>query len=94
MQPREHLRRALARDVGKGTPAVVADAGALPEVVGGAGVLFDPHSAEALAAALGPVLRDPGLRATLAARGRERATAYTWEASARAALAGFADLAR
>jgi glycosyltransferase involved in cell wall biosynthesis len=77
-----------------GAPTVVADAGALPEVVGDAGILFDPRSAEALAAALGPVLADARLRADLASRGRARATAFTWEASARAALAGFAELAR
>ena len=77
-----------------GTPVIASNAGALPEVVGDAGLLFDPHSADALAHALGRVLGDVALRGDLAARGRGRAAQFTWEASARAALAAFEEIAR
>ena len=77
-----------------GTPVIASNAGALPEVVGDAGLLFDPHSADALTHALGRVLGDVALRGDLAARGRARAAQFTWEASARAALAAFEEIAR
>lgn len=77
-----------------GTPVIASNAGALPEVVGDAGLLFDPHSADALTHALGRVLGDVALRGDLAARGRARAAQFTWGASARAALAAFEEIAR
>jgi len=60
-----------------GTPAVVADAGALPEVAEGAAVLVAPEDPAAWAAALGGLLDDPARRAALAAAGRARAAAFT-----------------
>jgi glycosyltransferase involved in cell wall biosynthesis len=77
-----------------GTPVIASNAGALPEVVGSAGLLFDPHSSEELAAVLGRVLSDASLRRDLSARGKARAAEFTWEASARAALSAFEELAR
>jgi glycosyltransferase involved in cell wall biosynthesis len=77
---------ALAR----GTPVVAADGSALPEVVGGAGLLFPIGEAHALADALERVLDDEDLRIDLARRGRERASQLTWEASARAHADAFA----
>jgi glycosyltransferase involved in cell wall biosynthesis len=65
-----------------GTPVVVADRAALPEVAGGAALLFDPDAASAAAAALERVLSDDVLAADLRARGRERARQLTWRASA------------
>ena len=77
-----------------GTPVIASNAGALPEVVGDAGLLFDPHSPDALSDALGRVLGDVSLRNDLAARGRARAAQFTWAVSARAALAAFEEIAR
>ncbi len=77
-----------------GTPVIASHAGALPEVVGDAGLLFDPHSPDALAEVLGRVLGDAALRRDLSARGRARAAQFTWEASARAALAAFDEVVR
>ena len=72
-----------------GTAVIASNAGALPEVVSDAGLLFDPHSPVALADMLSRVLSDDTLRRELAARGKVRAAQFTWEASARAAIAGF-----
>ena len=77
-----------------GTAVIASETGALPEVMGDAGVLFDPHSSEALVAALDRVLGDEALRRNLAARGMSRARQFTWHASAHAALAGFAQVVR
>ena len=58
-----------------GTPVCVSDVVALPDQVGDAALLFDPRSVDAIAATLQRMLREPGLRAELAARGRARMAA-------------------
>jgi glycosyltransferase involved in cell wall biosynthesis len=65
-----------------GTPVVVADRGALPELVADAGLVADAERPEALAGALVRVLSDDGLRAELGRRGLARARGFTPEASA------------
>lgn len=66
-----------------GTPVVVSDGGALPEVVGDAGRVVPVGDAVALAAALEEVLGEPALAASLAARGLARAAQFTWDDAAR-----------
>jgi glycosyltransferase involved in cell wall biosynthesis len=65
-----------------GVPVVASNRGALPEVLGGAGVLVDPLDASAIAGALERVLTDPELAAACAARGIARSRNYSWDASA------------
>jgi glycosyltransferase involved in cell wall biosynthesis len=65
-----------------GLPVIASDRNSLPEVLGGAGVLFDPDSDDALAACILRLLREPDLRTELRARGLVRAGAYTWSAGA------------
>ena len=72
-----------------GTPVVSSTAGSLPEVVGEAGLFFDPTDVGAMASAIGQVARDPGLRLALAAKARRRASHYTWAKAAGAMLDGF-----
>jgi glycosyltransferase involved in cell wall biosynthesis len=62
-----------------GAPVVATNATSLPEVVGEAGILCDPGAPDQLARALRRVLDEPGLAATLRARGLERAAGFTWE---------------
>ena len=65
-----------------GTPVVASTRGALPEVVGEAGLLVDPENEVALSAALARVLAAPGEAAALAERGRARAATFTVERTA------------
>ena len=65
-----------------GLPVIASDRNSLPEVLGGAVLLFDPDSDQGLAACILNLLRDPDLRADLRARGLVRAAAYTWSAGA------------
>lgn len=60
-------------------PVVCSDASSIPEVVGDAAELFDPHSSDALVGAIERVLNDTALRQTLIARGRERIKRFSWE---------------
>jgi glycosyltransferase involved in cell wall biosynthesis len=55
-----------------GVPVVSTTGGALPEVVGDAGVLVPVRDAPALAEAIGTLLNDASLREDLGARGRAR----------------------
>ncbi len=55
-----------------GLPVVAYDEGAVPEVLGGAGVLVASRDPYALADAIGSLLADPARRATLAEAGRRR----------------------
>ncbi len=70
-----------------GTPVLAARRGALPEVLGLAGLTFDPLDEHELAAALARVAREPGLRSGLAARGLARSAQHTWPAVAARTLA-------
>ena len=76
-----------------GTPVVGSRAGALPEVIGDAGLLFDPYQPEELKVCLQRLLENQDLRQELGLKGIRRAGGFTWERSARAALAAFKDLA-
>jgi glycosyltransferase involved in cell wall biosynthesis len=65
-----------------GVPVVVSDRGALPEVVGDAGIVTTP-SVDAIEAALAEVLSDEDRARELAAAGLERSGLFTWSATAR-----------
>lgn len=71
-----------------GTPLVVSNGGAIPEVVGEPGLCADivpAGDAEALTTALRDLLDDPERRARMGRAARERArTEFSWEAVARA----------
>lgn len=63
-----------------GCPVAVSSAASLPEVVGDAGVLFDPTDVRAMAAAIGSAIDG---RERLVPLGLERARTFTWDACAR-----------
>jgi glycosyltransferase involved in cell wall biosynthesis len=65
-----------------GVPVVAANRGALPEVVGDAGILIDPDDAPAFATGMRNVLEDSALRRGLAERGVRRSTLFNWNVSA------------
>ena len=67
-----------------GVPVVASNRGALPEVVGDAGLLVDPNDSTALAIAMERMLGDTALRNMSITRGVERARSFNWQASARA----------
>ena len=75
-----------------GAPVVTSAGTCMEEVAGDAGLLVDPVDAGALAEALAAAAGTDHDR--LAAAGRERASLFTWEESARAHAAVYQDLVR
>jgi glycosyltransferase involved in cell wall biosynthesis len=65
-----------------GAPVVAADASAVPEVVGRAGILVPPGDAGALTQALEGILTNPELGGELKRQGRERAALFSWSRAA------------
>jgi glycosyltransferase involved in cell wall biosynthesis len=72
----------LLEAMAHGVPAVVGNAGALPELGDGAAVLVDPEDVASIAAGLERVLADASLREKLSAAGKRRAAGFTWERAA------------
>jgi glycosyltransferase involved in cell wall biosynthesis len=72
-----------------GVPVVAADAGALPEVAGGAALLVDPHAPSTIAAAIAQLLDDPDTAAACTERGIDRARTYSWERTAGATIRAY-----
>jgi glycosyltransferase involved in cell wall biosynthesis len=64
-----------------GTPVVASACGALPEVVGQAGLFFDPQHADGLARALNDCLTDAHLRQALVENGLQQAQRFSWQAA-------------
>jgi glycosyltransferase involved in cell wall biosynthesis len=65
-----------------GAPVITSNTSALPEVVGDAALLIDPHSSEDLSEAMRAVLADGEMRSTMRRQSLERATLFSWERAA------------
>ena len=76
-----------------GVPVLASRVGSLPEVVGDAGLLFDPHDPAAIAQAIGRLANSPAIRNTLATRALARSASFSWTAAAAELLACFDELA-
>jgi glycosyltransferase involved in cell wall biosynthesis len=72
-----------------GCPVVAALAGAIPEVVGDAALLFDPAETDELAEALGRVVDDGARVSMLRKAGAARFALFTWQRTADATIAGY-----
>lgn len=65
-----------------GTPVIVSNGGALPEVVGDAGLIFDLSGPDTLTRTMRSCLSDAHLRASLAEKGLARAKTFSWKRTA------------
>lgn len=77
-----------------GAAVIAGNAGALPEVVGDAGVLFDPEDPGELARLLEELLRDPARRRELGERALARAEGFRSGETGRETLAAYEEAAR
>ena len=65
-----------------GVPVACSNISSIPEVIGDAGILFDPYDDEAIADAMRRLLTDPGLLKDCRERGLARARKFAWSATA------------
>jgi glycosyltransferase involved in cell wall biosynthesis len=65
-----------------GTPVIVSNGGALPEVVREAGLIFDLSEPDGLAHAIRVALCDQNLRLQLKEKGLVRAKDFSWQRTA------------
>jgi alpha-1,3-rhamnosyl/mannosyltransferase len=72
-----------------GVPVLASRRGSLPEIVGDAGLYFEPENPAAIAASVLSLLRDPGRREGLSAHACLRAREFTWSRAAELAEASF-----
>ena len=72
-----------------GLPVIASRAGALPEVIGNAGIVLDPGDRTGFAAAIERLLDDRQERERLVQAGYEQAQRFSWEASAATLLAAY-----
>lgn len=64
-----------------GAPVITSNVTSLPEIAGNAALLIDPLNNEDLQNALLKLYKNSALRETLSAKGKQRATEFTWEKS-------------
>ncbi len=69
-----------------GTPVIVSNTSAIPEVVGDAAVMVDPHDIDGLTVAMWRVLTEPELREDLICKGLKRAKQFSWKKAAQKTL--------
>lgn len=74
-----------------GVPVVASTGGSLPEVIGDAGALVDPHDVEAFARAIARMLDEEPHARACAERGLERAREFSWSRTAAAVRRAYAD---
>ena len=79
----EQFGRILIEGMAAGCAVVGSNCGAIPGVLGDAGLVFAEEDVEGLAGTLSRLIRDPELVRALVERGRDRVRAeYTWDAVA------------
>jgi glycosyltransferase involved in cell wall biosynthesis len=76
-----------------GCPVIASNRASLPEVVGEAGLLFDPEEPEELAEKMSLLGNDEALRQELKERGRAQAQKFRWERTAEMTLEVFRTVA-
>jgi glycosyltransferase involved in cell wall biosynthesis len=87
---REQFGRVLAEAMAAGVPVIGSSSGAIPEVIGDAGLVVPERDPHALSQAIAAVLGDGDVRKRLIERGLQRAASqFAWSAVAEQTLALF-----
>jgi glycosyltransferase involved in cell wall biosynthesis len=82
----ENLPNILIEAMAAGLPIACSNRGPMPEVLGDAGVYFDPESPSSIASALRLLANNHFLRADLAHQSWQKAQNYSWERCANETL--------
>jgi len=88
----ENMPNILLEAMASGLPIACSNRGPMPEVLGNAGVYFDPESPGQIADALTMLLKNHGLRARFAQEAYDRAMEYSWKRCARETFSFLAEV--
>jgi glycosyltransferase involved in cell wall biosynthesis len=75
----ENMPNILLETMAAGLPIVSSDRGPMPEILGDAGIYFDPENPVEIEQALRSLIEAPELRKSLSAKSYKRAKDLTWE---------------
>jgi len=90
----ENMPNILLEGMAAGLPMACSHMGPMLEVLGDAGVYFDPEDANSIAGALCKLIASPDLRAQMAQAAFNRAQAYSWKRCADETFEFLARIAR
>jgi glycosyltransferase involved in cell wall biosynthesis len=79
----ENLPNILIEAMAAALPIACSDRGPMPEVLGDAGIYFNPEQPNAIAGALRALVDNVALREQLAGLAKNRSQAYSWQRCAR-----------
>jgi glycosyltransferase involved in cell wall biosynthesis len=82
----------LVEAMASGLPVLASQTTSLPEVLGGAGLLFDPEDANSIAGQMNRIVGNTDLRMALAEKSRQRALFFSWHKAATETLALYLEL--
>jgi len=90
----ENMPNILLEGMAAGLPIACSNRGPMPEVLGDAGVYFDPENSHDIAAAIRTLIESSSLRTEKAAAAFERVQAYSWGRCASELFEFFAEVVR
>lgn len=82
----ENLPNIMIEAMAAGLPIAASNCGPMPEVLGDAGVYFEPESVDSIADAISGLAKDAQLRAHLAQKAWQKTQVYSWERCAKDTL--------
>lgn len=90
----ENMPNILLENMAAGLPLACSNRGPMPEVLGDAGLYFDPENPTQIAKVIERMMRNPQLRATLAERSFRKCEEFSWERCADQTLSFLSDVRR
>jgi glycosyltransferase involved in cell wall biosynthesis len=90
----ENMPNILLEGMASGLPIACSDRGPMPEVLGDAGIYFDPENPQDIARALREMIDSPELRAMKASASFRRVQVYSWQRCANETFGFLAEVAR
>jgi glycosyltransferase involved in cell wall biosynthesis len=90
----ETFGQILIEAMSAGLPIACSNRSAMPEVLGDAGIYFDPEDAKSIADSLRRLIDSPNLRTRLSQAAFDRAQAYSWKRCANETFEFLAQIAR
>jgi glycosyltransferase involved in cell wall biosynthesis len=89
----ENLPNILVEAMAAGLPVACSNRGPMPEVLGGAGIYFDPDSVDSIAGCLSSLVTDGALRSRLSVEAVAKSRTYSWSDCAKLTFSFLATIA-